>query len=147
MTGKQWMLITLVVLLGGFSFYLNWDHFAKDSAGIHHRSRPPRPGESRSAVEPVVFVFDHSLSLTALRVIPVHEIKTNKYPHPVWHLVSDSNSVPLVDFAYGMDIEGMRPAVKGATCDPLVPGVAYRLLVEAGALKAEHDFVPVARTP
>ena len=41
----------------------------------------------------------------------------------------------------------MRPAVKGATPDPLEPGVKYRLLIKAGALKLEHDFVPVAQNP
>jgi hypothetical protein len=41
----------------------------------------------------------------------------------------------------------MRPAVKGATPDPLAPGVNYRLIIEAGNLKAEHDFTPVPRTP
>ena len=41
----------------------------------------------------------------------------------------------------------MRPAVKGATPDPLEPGVKYRLLLQAGNLKAQDDFVPVPRTP
>ena len=37
--------------------------------------------------------------------------------------------------------------VKDATPDPLVPGVPYRLIIEAGKLKAAHDFVPNPRTP
>jgi hypothetical protein len=41
----------------------------------------------------------------------------------------------------------MHPAVKGATPDPLEPGVKYRLVITAGKLKAEHDFVPVPCTP
>jgi hypothetical protein len=40
----------------------------------------------------------------------------------------------------------MRPEVKGLTPEPLEPGVNYRLLVEAGTRKMEHDFAPVART-
>jgi hypothetical protein len=36
----------------------------------------------------------------------------------------------------------MRPAVKGAVAEPLRPGVKYRLLIQAGSEKAEHDFVP-----
>jgi len=35
--------------------------------------------------------------------------------------------------------------VKGATPDPLEPGVPYRLLVEAGPVKVAHDFVPVSK--
>jgi hypothetical protein len=141
------MLIALAVLLGGFSLYLNQDRFAKDAIHIQHRSRPARPGTTRSAVEPIFFAFGRSLKLTSLKVIPVREIETNKYPHPIWHLVSDSNSVPIEDLSYGIEIPGMRPAVKGATCDPLEPGVTYRLLIEAGKLKAKHDFVPVAQAP
>ena len=75
------------------------------------------------------------------------DIETNKYPHPIWQLISDSNSVPTTDFAYGVPIRGMRPSVQGATPDPLEPGVKYRLLIEAKGGNAEHDFVPVARTP
>ena len=151
MTRKQWLLIGLAVLLGGVSFYLNKDWFAKDDIQIFHRSRPGGAGFFRrakrpdtAAVNPVFFTFDRKLKLTSLKVIPVKEIETNKYPHPIWHLVSDSNSVPIKDLVYGMRIPGMRPSVKGATADPLEPGVNYRLLIEAGPLKAEHDF---ARAP
>ena len=147
MSSKQWMLIVLAVVLGGFSYYLNRDRFVGDKIQIQHRSRPARRGEGRSAVEPIFFAFDRSLKLTSLKVIPVQEIETNKYPHPIWHLFSDSNSVPTEDLTYGIPIGGMRPAVKGATSDSLEPGVNYRLLVEAGRLKAEHDFTPIAQAP
>ncbi len=141
------MLLLLVVGLGGFSLYLNLDRFGGDKVRIHHRSRPARGGGGRSAIEPLFFAFDRSLKLTSLKVIPVQEIETQKYPHPIWHLVSKSNSVPVTDFTYGCSIRGMQPAVKGATPDPLEPGVQYRLLVEAGSLKLQHDFVPVAQSP
>ena len=154
MTRKQWLLIALAVLLGGISFYLNKDWFAKDDIQIFHRSRPGGAGFFRrakrpdtAAVNPVFFTFDRKLKLTSLKVIPVKEIETNKYPHPIWHLVSDSNSVPINDLVYGMKIPGMRPSVKGATADPLEPGVNYRLLIEAGPLRAGHNFMPVPRTP
>jgi hypothetical protein len=153
MTRKQWTLIALAVLLGGVSLYLNKDWFATDNIHIYHRSRPGGGFFRRSkrpepaAVNPIFFSFDRKLKLTSLKVIPVQEIETNKYPHPIWHLVSDSNSIPVLDLTYGIPIHGMRPNVKGATPDPLIPGVKYRLLIEAGSLKAEHDFEPVPRTP
>jgi len=155
MTRNQWILIALAVLLGGVSLYLNRDWFAQDDIHIYHRSRParmstPRRGsrpDPQQTVNPVFFCFDRRLKLTSLKVIPVHEIETNKYPQPIWHMVSDSNSVPVKELVYGMYIRGMRPSVRGATPDPLRPGVKYRLLIEAGPLKAEHDFEPVARPP
>lgn len=154
MTTKQWTLIALAVVLGGLSLYLNQDWFARDVIQIHSRSRPAGRGFFRrnrrpvaSDTEPVFFAFDRKLKLTSLKVIPVSEIETNKYPHPIWDLVAASNSVPIMDFAYGMRVPGMRPRVEGATPDPLVPGASYRLLIEAGRLKAEHDFAAVPSTP
>jgi hypothetical protein len=148
------MLIALAVVLGGLSLYLNKDRFADEVIQIHHRSRPDRGGYFRrwrrpvvTATDPVYFAFDRKLKLTSLKVIPVSDIETNKYPHPIWHLVSNSNSVPITDFAYGDYIPGLRPAVPGATPDPLEPGVKYRLLIESREGKAEEDFVPVPRTP
>jgi hypothetical protein len=154
MTSKQWMLIGLAVLLGAFSLYLNKDWFAGDNIQIRHRSRPARAGFGRrnrslppADTDPIFFAFDRKLKLTSLKVIPVQEIETNKYPHPICDLVSDSNSVPVEEWSYAVPIRGMRPAVKGATPDPLEPGVPYRLVIEAGKRKAQHDFVPNPRTP
>jgi hypothetical protein len=154
MTRQQWMLIALAVALGGFSLYLNRDWFAGEVIQISHRSRPARTGffrrnrpPAKLATDPIFFAIDRKLKLTSLKVIPVSDIETNKYPQPIWHLVSDSNSVPVAELSYGLPIRGMRPAVRGATPDPLEPGVKYRLLIEAGKVKAEHDFIPVPRTP
>jgi hypothetical protein len=156
MTRKHVMLVALAVLLGGISLYLNKDWFASDDIHIFHRSRPARGGffrrnpkrpEPQPAVQPLFFSFDRKLKLTSLKVIPVQELETNRHPHPIWNLISDSNSVPVKDLIYGRPIPGMRPTVKGATPDPLQPGVKYRLLIESGSRKVEHDFEPVANTP
>ena len=154
MTRKIWFLIALAILLGAFSIYLNRDWFAKDNIQIYHRSRPVRVLALRrkrvqddSLVNPIVFGFDRQLKLTSLKVIPMSDIQTNKFPHPLWHLISESNSVPTKDFTYGASIKGMHPAVKGATPDLLEPGVAYRLMIDTGTIKKEHDFIPTARTP
>ena len=148
------MLIALAVVLGGFSLYLNRDWFAGDDIQIQCRSRPARAGTFRRqrpaaspVTDPVFFLFEPKLKLTSLKVIPVHEIETNKYPHPIYYLVSDSNSVPISEWSYAWPIRGMRPAVKGARPGPLEPGVPYRLIIEAGKRKAERDFVPKPRTP
>ena len=143
------MLIALAVVLGGFSLYLNKDRFAKDNIHIYHRSRPGRAALFRrkhadpsATINPIVFGFDRKLKLKSLKVIPMSAIETNKYPHPIWHLISESNSVAIKDFSYGTTIPGMHPAVEGAIPDPLEPNVAYRLEIESGPLKADHDFTP-----
>ncbi len=149
------MLIALAVVLGGFSLYLNKDWFTKDNIHIFHRSVPPRPGLLRrnravavnSDTDPVLFGFDHKLKIKSLKVIPLADMATNKYPHAIWHLVSESNSVPTKELIYGAPIAGMHPALKGVTADPLEPGAQYRLFIEADGCKAEHDFTAVARTP
>src|SRR5438105_14018590 len=104
MTRKQWMFLAVAVLLGGLSLYLNQDWFARDNIQIYHRSRPVRSGLFRrkrtpaaagdSAINPVIFGFDRKLKLTSVKVIPLTDIETNKYPHPICHPISDSNSVP-----------------------------------------------------
>jgi hypothetical protein len=155
MTKKQCMLIALAIALGGLSLYLNKDWFARDDIHISHRSRPFRAGMFRrgrpsavdAATDPVLFGFDTKLKLKTVKVIPLSDIATNKYPHAIWHLISDSNSVPIKEFSYGAAIPGMHPALKGVAPDPLEPGVQYRLFIETDSRKAEHDFTAVARTP
>ena len=145
------MLVALIVMLGGLSLYLNRDWFARDNIQLMHRSRPARGafgrrGTDNPLINPLSFWFDRKVGLTSLKVIPVFDLETNKYPQPIWYLLSDSNSLPIKDFTYGMRIPGMRPAFKGTAPDPLEPGIKYRLLVEAGKQKIAHDFVPELRT-
>jgi len=151
MTRKNWMMLALALGLGGLSLYVNRDWFAKENIQIYHRSRPARAlgGRQRpdSLVDPVTFGFNHRLKLTSVKVIPAAALETNKYAHPIWHLVSESNSAPVKDFFYGSRIPGMHPAVPNAAADPLEPGVKYRLLVEATQFKGQDDFEPVAKTP
>jgi len=152
MTRKVWLLIALAVLLGGLSLYLNKDWFAKDNIQIYHRSRPAhgplgrRATQDDSPINPIVFGFDRKLKLTDLKIVPLSDIETNKYPQPIWHLISESNSAPIKNFMYGSRITGMHPALKDAKPEPLEPGVTYRLFVQTSSQKAQHDFVPDPRT-
>jgi hypothetical protein len=151
MTKKNIFLVVAVLLLAGFSFYLNRGRFQSDPIRIGSRSLQPRAaGLRRGSKDPansVVFLLNRPLKLTSIKVVSVSDIQTNKYPLPLWELVSDTRSIPVKDFIYGANIKGMQPSVKGAAADPLQPGVPYRLLVEAGDVKVEHDFTPTPRTP
>ena len=63
------------------------------------------------------------------------------YPLPLWHLVSDSNSVPVMTFFYGQNLRGLQPQVPGSRPQPLATNVAYRLCVTAGKYHGENIFV------
>lgn len=150
MTKKNTFLIVLVLLLGGLSLYLNRDWFETSPIQISSRSIQPRGWLARRTrnwpAKPVVFLLSQPLRLTSVEVIPLSETKTNQSPQPVWQLTSDSGSVPVKDFIYGINVRRMKPFVKGVRAQPLQPGVKYRVLVQAGSRKAEHDFVAVPRT-
>ena len=145
-TSKNWTLLAVVLAAVGLCIYINRDWFRSERIQIYHRLLPTALTRFRgrkalaSGTVPLMFGFDRKLKLTSVEVLPMWEIETNKFPQPVWHLVSDSNSVPTKGFVYGMNVPGMRPAVKGLNPYPLEPGVKYRLVIQAGTIKAEHDF-------
>lgn len=139
--------ITLVSVIG-FYLYLFRDSFRKPIIHISHTIRlnpayirhPPKGETAEEMPHLISFGLNGNFKLTSIKVVPLAELETNKFAHPVWEMVSDSNSAPTRSFAYGFRIKGMHPAVKGATADPLVPNVTYRLLVEANSIKGQHDF-------
>lgn len=141
MTKKQTLFTILVVLMGGFVLYLNRDWFLKPPIQISHRfyAFAGRFNNEPGTV-PVMFEFNRKLKLTSVKVIAVSDQQTNQHPHALWNLVSESNSVPTRGFLYGMNVPGMRPAYEGTAAEPPELGVKYRLLLQAGSFKAQHDF-------
>ena len=151
MTKRNIFLFSIVVVLAGGCVYYNFsDWFAPATLEIAHDIRPNQPSAGRrgarspapdnQTANTVAFFFAAKYKLTSVKVVPLDALKTNKYAHPLWRLISDSNSVPVKSLIYGVPIRGMKPDVKGARPEPLQPEVKYRLLVEAGSLKGEHDF-------
>src|SRR5689334_6496868 len=148
MTKKQLVLIlvALAALIAYAYYFTDW--FASENIQIVHTIRPftqqrrgrARAGDAAATVNAVSFALDRKCKITDLKVVCVAELETNKYAHAIWHLVSESNSVPTKGFVYGMNLPGMHPAVPGATADPLEPNVTYRLFLETHDLKGEHDF-------
>ena len=104
-----------------------------------------KPATRRKASDlgaPVTFTLNDSHKLTAIKVVLIADMETNKFPHAIWHLSSTSNSVPTTSFNYGSYVRGMKPEVKGARPDPLEPGVAYRLIVTTDSKEqVHHDFM------
>jgi hypothetical protein len=149
MTRKNWVLITVVLVLAGvYAFYFtNW--FKPKIIQISHTSRAIRRRfrfneKDDASTLPVTFGFDQSYKLTEIKVVPLAAWQTNKNALPIWHLISDSNSVPVGNFTYGQNIRGMKPEVAGAHATPLQPNVTYHLFVKAGSAIGQHDFQPVA---
>jgi hypothetical protein len=148
MSKKNFITVTVAFLaVAGFFIYQNMDSFRPANIQISHTIRPrgsffrrPANAPADEDVNLITFRMEHNHKLTSIKVVCAAELETNKYAHPVWELASDSNSIPIQAFSYGMHIRGMHPVVKGATPDPLKPNVPYRLLVEAGSIKGQHDF-------
>jgi hypothetical protein len=150
MNKRQIGLLILLLALAGVAFYMLKDSFAAPDIQITYSIRPLPPNrqaQARRRATPsglpgyvVAFGFDQKVSLTGVKVFPLQDVLTNKYPHPIWNLTSESNSPPLKSIVYGGYIHGLHPAVKGATPDALEPGTKYRLIVETKDRQAEKDF-------
>src|SRR5437867_3572062 len=115
-----------LALLSGLYYHKEYitDLFGRKDIQIYHgvglRELPLRRWlPDNSKVNPVVFGFNRSYRLTSVKVVPVSDAETNKYAHPIWELVSESNSIPVKNIFYGLPIPGMHPAVKGALPDAL----------------------------
>jgi hypothetical protein len=152
MSKTKFLLTTIsIVGLGALCLYLNRDWFAKTPIQISHRVSPwlrPAPGRRANPLDkanPVIFSLNGFYKLTEIKVVIAADLATNKYAHPLWHLVSDSNSVFTASFGYGERIRGLRPADKGATPDLLDPGVQYYLTVKTADAEAGHDFSTTAK--
>jgi hypothetical protein len=136
MNKKTWILVAVAIALGAVYIIHFSSWFKPKVLAIAHNGRFGR----------VNFTLGTPFQLTSLKVVPVSALESNKYALPVWELKSDSNSVPIKMFSYGEHIRGMKPAVENVKPEPLEPGTTYRLIVQAGSLKAEHDFTAEAAT-
>jgi len=101
----------------------------------------------RSAAPQLIFGFEEKFRLTEVKAVSLADLATNANPQPVWHLISDSNSVPVATFRYGQTLRGMRPAVTGAHALALESNQVYRLFVRAGKLRGQHDFTLAGLVP
>jgi hypothetical protein len=146
MTKQSIVLIVVAMILGAvyIAFFTDW--FRHPEIQILPQIRPPQRG-SRSTVPegdipvyPVTFAFDKKYQFTEIRVVAADDERTNKFPHAVWHLISDSNSIPTKALVYGAALRGMKPKVPRAQPDPLEPNVPYILYLQAGDAVGKKKF-------
>lgn len=152
MNKRNLALLVVLILAAGAAFYVLKDWFQPQAIQIAYTVRPAPPprkpvstpnrreAPSGKPGYNVTFAFNQKLKLTSVKVFSLQDALTNKYPYAIWNLVSESNSPAVKSLVYGQRIRGMQPSVKGATADVLQPGAGYRLVIEAGPLKAEKDF-------
>jgi len=134
-------IFSIVLLLGVIGFFCYWnDFFRKPAIQITPSIRPGQRSALNPEAYPVAFMLDGKYQLTALKVITVADAKTNKYPVPIWHMISDSSSQPTKIIEYGKRIRGMKPSVPKGRPQPLQANIPYRLLIEAGERKGHVDF-------
>src|SRR6478736_1170121 len=151
MSRKEWVLIALVLVLGGLwvVFFSGW--FGPKVIRIEHSVRAAhetaRPGGRRvdpsgkPALGYISFSLHRNYRLTSVQVVAVRELQTNQHPPALWFLAAKNGSQPVDSLAYGLPVAGMTPCFPNAEPDPLESGVNYRLLVEAGSWKGSRDFV------
>lgn len=146
MTNKNIFLLGLAAALAMVYAVYFTDWFRPKTVKIFHvdrtlRVRATHAGAPARTIPVLIFGLNRVLKLTEVKVVEADDFKTNRNALPVWHLVSDSNSVALTEFRYGQAIPGMKAAVKGVRPEPLETNVPYLLLLAAGKVKGEHDFM------
>jgi len=139
---KNWFLVVVAVVLAAVYAVYFTDWFTPKTIQIFHSDRNLHPQLRRNAVgmPSLIFGVNRPLKFTEIKVVPAAGFQTNRDILPLWHLVSDSNSVPVKSFYYGQPIRGMKPAVLGSRPEPLDTNITYRLIVTAGKFKGEHNF-------
>jgi hypothetical protein len=149
MTKKNCLLISVALALAGAYVFYFTDWFKPKVihiSSINARTNRASRGNADSATVPVLFKLGRPYKLTEIKVVALDEWQADKNCLPLWHLISDTNSIPIDrPFTYGQRLRGMKPEVPGARAQPLQPGVKYRLFVTDGSATGEHDFQPIAK--
>src|SRR3954471_10141701 len=112
MTAKKLLIVAVIALVAFIYYYLYKDSFKKAEIKIRVTMRPkigprmhaPHNANAGPDQDNVIFVLSGEYKLAAIEFIPLSDAATNKFPHPIWQLVSDSNSVPTGTFVYGRGI-------------------------------------------
>lgn len=148
MEKKQWLLLAVFVLLAAIYIFAftNWGRhpamqISHTAISQFNRVGPHvRAGNLNTAI--MSFNLDRPYRFTEIKVVRLADWQTNKSSLPLWHLVSDSNSVPTKRFYYGLAIGGMKSVVPNTWAKPLETNVTYRLFLTTGSVKGQDDFSP-----
>ena len=144
MTQKNLFFLTLAAVLATIYAVYFTDWFAPKTFKIFHTSRnlrPVRSGMARNGILPsLIFGVNRPLNITEIKAVSLAAWQSNQHALPIWHLVTESNSVPVKSFFYGQSISGLHPAIKGTHSELPETNVVYRLFITAGKYSAHNDF-------
>ncbi len=142
MAKNTWLLIFVAVVLATAYVVFFTDWFRPHTVTIFHTCRNVRFRQGQENNQPaVIFGLTRPLKITEIKVVVLADYQANHNVLPLWHLVASSNAVPEKTFIYGQHIRGLKPEVPGTHAQPLTNDVTYRLLLTAGNLRGEHDFM------
>ena len=135
----------LLAVLGAIYVVYFTDIFQSPQMEITSKIRPAYSRRGKSSSKPpagnsISFSLNNKYELTSLKVVEEQDFKTNKYPRAIWHLISESNSVPTKTIIYGVSVDGMKPKVAKVKPEKLRTNVPYVLLLEAGDIKGQTRF-------
>jgi hypothetical protein len=140
MSKKNIGMIALLVVLGVIYVFKFTGAFQERNIQIVSQVRP-KIGRGKKGIEnAITFTLDNKYGLTSVKVIEGNDFKTNKYPHALWHLISETNSEPTKLIIYGVTIDGMKPKIEKLKPEALKPNASYVLLLEAGKLQGQITF-------
>jgi len=144
-------MIVIALLLGAVYVYSFTDWFrAPAKVQILAMARPTningRPVKPNQVL-PVTFAFNRKVRLTEVKVVAVDDEKTNRFPHALWQLISDSNSIPVKQLIYSVTVRGMKPKVPRGKAEPLEPDVPYRLYIKEANSVGQVDFKTKTSVP
>ena len=144
MTKSTIVLLVVLALLGAIYMFYFTDWFVKETIQIIPTIRPTRTivrSRVDAPVYPVSFAFNGKYRLTRVAVVVAEDYRTNRFPTPLWELISDSESRPVSFIEYGGRVpQGLKPAIPRAKPQPLQPDVEYLLIIEAGKTKGLTNF-------
>jgi hypothetical protein len=133
------LVVVLLVLVSVYAvFFTDW--FKPHVIKLFYTTRPIEHFRARQDLPYVLFGLEGRYRLTEVKVVSLDDLQKNPATPPVWHLISDSNSVPIKMFSYGEHIHGMKPALAGDAPQDLATNEVYRLFVAAGGTKGQIDF-------
>jgi hypothetical protein len=132
------VVVLLALVLVYVVFFTDW--FKPRVIKLFYTSRPMEHFRARADLPYVLFGLEGTYRLTDVKVVSLDDLKKNPAAPSLWHLTSQSNSVPIKMFTYGQHIHGMKPDFAGDAAQDLQTNEIYRLIVAAGRAKGQIDF-------